>query len=171
MIRSWWFESQSAPGVVFSGCIELLCLAAENIISLISVLTIWWCLCVELSLLLLWPVISHDKTRLAFALLHFVLQGQTYFHLPESLDFLLLHSNPLWWKGCLFLMLVLEDRVGRHRSHQPQLLQYLWLWLRLGLLWCWIVSLGREPRSFYHFWDCTRVLHFELFCCLRDHFG
>ena len=36
-----------------------------------------------------------DKTLLAFALLHFVLQGQTCLLFQVSLDFLLLHSNPL----------------------------------------------------------------------------
>ena len=34
-------------------------------------------------------------TLLAFALLHFVLQGQTYLKLQVSLDFLLLHSKIL----------------------------------------------------------------------------
>ena len=55
--------------------------AAENIINLISVLTIWWCSCVESSRVLergclLSPVCSLCKTLLAFTLLHFVLQGQ-----------------------------------------------------------------------------------------------
>ena len=55
-----------------------------------------------------------------------------------SLDFLLLHSNPLWWKGHLFfLVLVLEGIVGLHRTGQLQLLQHQWLGHRLGLLWCW----------------------------------
>ena len=65
-------------------------LAAKNIINLILVLTIWWCPCVESSLVLLedqllcllWPVQSLGKTLLAFALLHFVLQGQIYLLLP-----------------------------------------------------------------------------------------
>ena len=35
------------------------------------------------------------KILLAFALLHFVLQGQTCLLLQTSLDFLLLHFNPL----------------------------------------------------------------------------
>ena len=35
------------------------------------------------------------KTLLAFALLHFVLQGQTCLLLQESLDILLLHSSPI----------------------------------------------------------------------------
>ena len=48
---------------------------------------------------LLWPVCSLGKTLLAFALLHVVLQGQTCLSLQVSLDFLLLHSSPLWWKG------------------------------------------------------------------------
>ena len=57
---------------------------------------------------LLWPVRSLGKTLLAFALLHPVLQGQTCLLLQVSLDFLLLHSSPLWWKGHLFMMSVVE---------------------------------------------------------------
>ena len=64
---------------------------------------------------------------LAFALLHFVIQGQTCLLLQVSLDFLLLHSSPLWWKGHLFLVLVLEDLVGLHWTGQLQLLQHWWL--------------------------------------------
>ena len=65
-------------------------LAAKNIINLISVLTIWWCPCVEPSCVvgrgcLLWPVRSFGKTLLAFALLHFVLQGQICLLLQASL--------------------------------------------------------------------------------------
>ena len=62
-----------------------------------------------------WPVRSLGKTLLAFALLHSVLQGQTYLLLQVSLEVLLLHSNPLWWKGHLFLVLILEGLVGHHR--------------------------------------------------------
>ena len=52
------------------------------------------------------------QTLLAFALLHFVLQGQICLLLQVSLDFLLLHSNPLWWKGWhLLLVLVLEGQL------------------------------------------------------------
>ena len=73
-------------------------LAAKNIINLISVLTIWWCPCVESSLMigrgcLLWPVRSLGKTLLPFALLHFVFQGQICRLLQVSLDFLLFHSS------------------------------------------------------------------------------
>ena len=50
---------------------------------------------------LLWPVCS-GKTLLAFALLHFVLQGQTCLLLQVSFDFLLLHSRTLWWKRNIF---------------------------------------------------------------------
>ena len=60
---------------------------------------------------LLWPACSLDKTLLAFALLHFVLQGQICLLLQVSLDFLLLHSSPLWWKGHLFWVLVLKGLV------------------------------------------------------------
>ena len=38
------------------------------------------------------------RTLLALALLHFVLQGQTCLLLQVYLEFLLLHSSPLWWE-------------------------------------------------------------------------
>ena len=116
---------------------------------------------------LLWLVYSLSKTLLAFALLHFVLQGQACLLLQESLDFLLLYSTPLWWKAHLFLVLVLDGPVGLHGTIQLQLLQHYWLGQRLRLLWYWIVCLGNEQRSFCHFWDCTQVLHFGHFCWLR----
>ena len=117
---------------------------------------------------LLWPVHSLGKTLLAFALLHFLLQSQACLFLQESLDFLLLHSNPLWWKGYLFLVVVLEGLIGLQRTSQPQLLWHQWLGLRLGLLCCWTVCLGNKQRSFCCFWDCTQVLHFRLFCWLWE---
>ena len=147
-------------------------LAAKNIISLISVLTIWWCPCVVFSCVfgrgcLLWPVYSLGKALLAFALLHSVLQGQTCQLLQVSPDFLLLHFNSLWRKGHLFLVLVLEGLAGLHRTSQLQLLQYQWLGHKLGLLWCWMVCLGNEPKSFFCFWDCTQELHFGLLLTMR----
>ena len=80
-----------------------LSLTAENIVNLISVLTIWWCPCVESSLVLLEEGVCCDQCilltkLLAFALLHFVLQGQTFLLLQVFLDFLPLHSSSLWWK-------------------------------------------------------------------------
>ena len=97
------------------------CSTAKNIINLISVFTIWWCPCVECSLVLLEEGVCYDQCvllakLLAFALLHFVLQGQTCLLFQVSLDFLLLHSSPLWWKGHLFLVWVLESLVGHHRT-------------------------------------------------------
>ena len=94
-----------------------------------------------------WPVSSLSKTLVAFALLHFVVQGQTCLLFWVSLDFLLLLSSPLWWKGHLFLVLVLEGLIGLHRTIQLQLLQHLCLGHKVGLL--------NKPRSFCCFWDCT----------------
>ena len=98
---------------------------------------------------LLWPVRSLGKTLLTFALLHSVLQGQIWLLLQVFLDFLLFHSSPLWWKGHLFCMLVLEGLVGLHRNIQLQLFQHYWSGHRLGLLWYWMVCLGNEQRSKY----------------------
>ena len=145
--------------------------AAKNIINLILVLTIWWCSCVVFSCFvgrgcLLWPVRSLGKTLFAFALLHFVLQGQICLLFQVSLDFLLLHFSPHDEKDIFFGVLVLEGLVGLDRTIQLQLLWHYWLGHRLGLPWYWIVCLGNEQRAFCRFWDCTQVLHFGLFCWL-----
>ena len=108
---------------------------------------------------------QHGKV-LAFVPLHFVLQGKTCLFLQVSLDFLHLHSSPLWWKGYLFLLLVLEGLIGLHGTVQFWLLRHQWLRHRLGLLWYWMFRLGNEPILFSRFWDCTQVLHFGLFCWL-----
>ena len=127
-------------------------LAAKNIIDLISVLTIWWCPYVESSLVWLEKGACCDQRvhltkLLAFVLLHFV-QGQTCLLFQVSLEFLLFHSNPLWWKGHLLLVLVLE---GLHITIQLQLQRHQWLGHRVGLLWCWMVCLRNESRSFCSF--------------------
>ena len=117
-------------------------LAENNIINLILLFTIWWCpyiyiyiaiSCVVERGCLLRSVHSLDKTLFAFALLHFVFQGQICLLLQVSLDFLLLHSSTLWWKGYFFQVLVLEDLVGLHRTIQLQLFQHYCLGHRLGL--------------------------------------
>ena len=69
---------------------------------------------------LLWLVHFHSRTLLALALLHFSLQGQSCLLLQVSLDFLLLHSSPLSWKGHLLLVLVLGGLVGHLRTIQLQ---------------------------------------------------
>ena len=126
--------------------------AAKNIINLISVLTIWWCPCVVFSCVVgrgcfLWPVCSLGKTLLAFGLLHFILQHQSYLLLQVSLDFLVLHSNPLWWKGHLFSVLVVEGLVGLHRTIELHLLWLYCLGHSLVSLWCWMVCLGNRDHS------------------------
>ena len=142
--------------------------AAKNIISLISVLTIWWCPCIESSCVvgrgcLLWPVLSLGKTLLAFALLHSVLQGQSCPLIQIFLDFCVCIPVPYLKKWHLFWMLVLE---GLQRTVQLQLPQHYWLGHRLGLLWYWMVCFGNEQRSFCRFWDCIQVLPFRLSCWL-----
>ena len=62
------------------------------------------------------------KLSLAFAVLHFVLQGQTCLLLQISPDFLLLHSSPLCRRGYLFLVLVLEGPIDlQNRSTSASL--------------------------------------------------
>ena len=167
-----WSEPQSAPGLVFADCLELLHLWLERMKSIwfhywpscdVHVYTFS---CVVERGCLLWPVCSLGKTLLAFALLHFVLQGQTCLLPQVSLDFLLLHSSSLWWKGqIVWCLLVLEGLTGPHRTIQLWFLQCEWLGHRPGLLW--LNGLPWKPqRSFCQFWDCTQILHFKLFSWL-----
>ena len=96
---------------------------------------------------LLWPVCSLGKILLALALLHSILKGQNCLLLQVFLDFLRLHSSPLWRKGHLFWVLVLKGFVGLHRIVQLQLLWHYWLGHRLGLPWYWMVCLGNKDNS------------------------
>ena len=130
--RSSWSEPQSAPGLVFADCIELLHLWLQRYKQSdfgVGHLVMYMCRvfsCVVRSGCLLWPVRSLGKTLLAFALLHSVSQGQICLLFQVFLDFLLVHSSPLKWKGCLFWVLVLEGIVDLHRTVQLQLLQPYW---------------------------------------------
>ena len=91
-ISSWscfcWLYRASPPSV------------AKNVINLILILTIWSCPCVESSLVLLKVSVCYDKCvllaklLLAFALLHFVLQGQICLLLQVFLDFLRRPTRP-----------------------------------------------------------------------------
>ena len=173
-IRSRWSEPQSAPGLFFFFCWLYRASpssAAKNIISLILVLTIWWCPCVELSFGLVEKV-WYDQ--------HVLL---TKFGLPLPCFILYSKAKLAYYSGYLltfyfciqitydekdiffffFLVWVLEGLIDLHRTGQLQLIWHQWLWHRLGLLWCWMVCLGNESRSFCHFWDFTQVLHFGLF--------
>ena len=126
-------------------------LAAKNIINLIFIFMIWWSLCVVSSLMLLEEGVSNDqgillaKPLLAFVVLHFVIQSQTCLLLQVSLEFLLLHSNPLWWKGNIFGVLVLECLVDLHRTIRLHLLQHYWL--DIDLDYCDIEWLALETKS------------------------
>ena len=93
---------------------------------------------------LLWPVHPLGKTLLAFALLHFVLQGQICLLFQVSPDFLFFHSSLLWWKRHLFGVLVLDSLVDLHRTIH---LQHYWLGYRLVLLWYWMLCLRNREHS------------------------
>ena len=158
-VKSSWSEPQSAPSLVLGLYRASPFLAAKNIINLISVLTIWWCPCVESPCLvrrgcLLWPVHSLDKTLLAFALLHLYSKAKFACYSRYLLTFYFCIQVPYNEKDICFWVLVLKGLVGLHRTVQLRLLQHYWLGHRLGLLWYWMVCLGNKQRSFCRFWDC-----------------
>ena len=171
-IRSSWSEAQSAPDFVLDDCIELLHLwLQKNIINLISVLTIWWCPCVECSLVLLEEGVCYDQCVL-LAILYCLCPASFCTprpNLPVTPGISKLPAfafqSPIMKRTSL-LGLSSGRSCRSHSTVQLQLLQYYWSAHRLGLLWYWMVCLGNVQRSFCHCWDCIQVLHFRLFCWL-----
>ena len=151
-------------------------LAAKNIINLISGLNIWWCSCVESSLVLLEEGVCCDQcillAKLYLPLPWFILYSKAKFAC-YSRCFLTSYfciPVPYKWIGHLFWVLVLKGLVGLHWTVQLQLLQCYWLRHSLGLPWYWMVCLGNEQKSFCHFWDCIQVLHFFLLTIMATPF-
>ena len=67
--------------------------------------------------------------------------------LQVSLDFLLLHSSPLWWIGHLFLVLVLRGLLGLHWFFSASDLDYCDTeWFPLGTNWDHFVILEVAPK-------------------------
>ena len=145
-------------------------LAVKNIISLILVLTIWWCPCVESSLVLLEEGVCYDQcvllAKLCWPLLYLFCAPRPNLSVTPGISWLpRVHFSPLWWKGHPFWVLVL-GLLGLHWTLQLQALWHYWSGHRFGLTWYWTVCLGNVQRSFCRFWDCTQVLHFGLSCWL-----
>ena len=145
-------------------------LTAKNIINLISVLTIWWCPCIESSLVLLEEGVCYDQ---CISWQNSISLCPASFHIPRPN--LPVTPGVSWFstigafqspivKRTSFLGVSSKRSCRSHRTIQLLLLQHYWLGHRLGLLWYWMVYLGNEQRSFCRFWDCIQVLHFRLFC-------
>ena len=142
-------------------------LAAKSIISLISVLTIWWCPCVESSLVLLEEGVCYDQCILLAKLYQplpcFILYSKAKFACYSRYFLISYFCIPVPYnEKNILLVLVLKALLDLHRTIQLQLLQHYWSGHRLGLPWYWVVCLGNEQRSFCHFWDYIQVLHFRL---------
>ena len=143
---------------------------AANIINLILVLTIWWCSCVESSLVLLEEGICYDQCVLW--------QNSIISLCPASFcaprPNLPVTPGVSWLPTFAFQSPIMKRTsllgVSSRRSYkfyrtiQLQLLQRYWLGPRLGLPCYWMVCLGNEARWFSSFWDCIQVLHFRLLC-------
>ena len=113
---------------------------------------------------LLWPVHFLCKILFVFALLHSIFQGQICLLLQVFLDFLLLHASPLLWKGHLFWVLVLKGLVSLHRPFNFSFFSVTGWGIDLDYRDIEWFAFETEQRSFCHFSDCIKVLHFGLFC-------
>ena len=119
---------------------------------------------------LLWPVCSLGKTLLAFVLLQFVLEGQTCLLLQVSLDFLLLHSNYLWWKWHLFFFNVSSRRSSRHRLvilnglpwKRTEIILSFLRWKLSTTFWILLLTLTKCKRNARRQSCCLRRLYKQL---------
>ena len=142
-------------------------LAAKNIINLILLLTIWWCPCVESSLVLLEEGVCYDQcvllAKLDQPLPCFILYSKAKFACYSRCFLTSYFCIPVPYneKDIFFWELILE---GLPRTIQLQLLQHYWSGYRLGLLLYWIVCPGND--NICHFWYCIQVQHFRRFCWL-----
>ena len=113
-------------------------LAAKHIINLISVLTIWWCPCIEPSFVLLEEGICYDQCVWQYSVR--LCPGSFCTPRPNSPVTPGISSLPTFvfqspiMKRTFWGVLVLEGLVYHHRTFQLQLLQHYWLGLRVGLL-------------------------------------
>ena len=131
-------------------------------------MTIWWFPCVESSLVLLEEGVCYDQSVL---LENSVILCPASFctlrpNLPVTLvflDFLLLHSSPLWWKGHVALVFVLEGLVDLHGTVNFSFFSVSSWGIDLDYCDTEWFCIGDWQRLLCHFWDCTQVLHFGLF--------
>ena len=111
----------------------------------------------------LWAVCSLGKTLFLFS--GFILSSKAKLRVTPGVSWLpILNSIPLWWKGHILCMYVLEVLVGLHRR------SYYFIFFSITITNsgiklddCNIACFGNEQGSFCHFWDCLQVLHFRLF--------
>ena len=109
-------------------------LAAKNIVSLISVLTIWWCPCVESSLVMLDDGPCYDQcifsaNSVSLCPASFCIPQPNFAVTPGFLMSYFCVPVPRMKRSSFFfffLVLVLEGLVGLHRTVQLQLLHQLW---------------------------------------------
>ena len=130
-------------------------LAAKNIINLILMLTIWWCLCVVSSLALLEEGVCYAQCFLLAEVYQpfpcFILYSKAKFACYSR--YLLTSSFripvPYDEKGFFFFwMFIVEGLVGLHRTVQvSSSLQHYWLGHTLILQWYWTVCFGNRDLS------------------------
>ena len=135
-------------------------LAARNIINLISVLTIWWCPCVESPLCCWKRVIAMIS---AFSWQNSISLCRASFHISKpnfpvmpSVSWLptFAFQSPII-KRTYFGVLVLKGLVDLHRTVQLQLLQHCCLGRRFRLPWYWMFCLGNLLYWLCHsLWLC-----------------
>ena len=124
----WLYRASSSP-------------AAKNITNLILVLTLWWCPCVDSSLVLLEEGVCYDRCvlleKLSLCPASFC-TPRPNLPVTPGISWLFRFCIPVPYdeKAIFFLMLVLRGLVRLHRTSKLQFLRHQWLGHRLGLLWC-----------------------------------
>ena len=152
LARSSWSEQQSATGLVFVDCIELLHLWLQNynpsdfrvdhpVMSMCSLLSCCWKRVFDMSSAFSWQ----NSISLWPASFHI---PRPNLHVSPGVSWLPTFAfQPPIMKRTSFLVLVLKGLVGLHRTIQLQLLQRYWLEHRLGLPWYWMEYYSALKRN------------------------
>ena len=110
----------------------------------------------------LWPGCSLGKTLLAFALLHFVLQGQTCLLLQVSLDSTFAFQSPMMKRTSFFGVMKAYKAFIEPFNFSFFSISAWGIGLDYCDIECFALGMTRD-----HFWDCTQVLHFWLLLTVR----
>ena len=125
--------------------------ATKNIISLTSVLTVMSVYrvvsCFVERKCLLWPVHFSSQNSVRLCSTSFCIPRPNLPVTPGVWLPTFAFQSPIM-KRISFGGVSSKGLVGLHRTVQLQLLQHYWLGHRLGLLWYWMVFLGKKQSSF-----------------------
>ena len=132
-------------------------------------LAVWWCPCVESSLVVLEEGVCYDQcillaNSISLCPASFCTPRPNLPVTPGVWLPTLAFESPIIMKRTSFLGVNSKRFIGLHRTVQLQL-QCYWSGHRLGLPWYWMFCFGNEQRSFWYITLGLQYLQHEFINC------